>query len=70
MLFRSEGFHGRALALREALAGRGEALADVLRRNAYGGTPAPPAEGVALLEAYVRSERDRLASTARNDLVK
>lgn len=66
----AEGFHGRALALREALAGRGEALAEVLRRNAYGGRSAPLPQALALLEAYVREEAARLAATARRDLVK
>lgn len=65
----AEGFHGRALALREALAGTGErTLAEVLRRNAYGGTPKPAPEGVARLEAYVRAEVGRLAQTPRTEL--
>ena len=66
----AEGFHGRALALREALEGRGEPLDEVLRRNAYGGRPAPSPQGLALLEAYVRGEAARLAAAARRDLVK
>jgi cytochrome b pre-mRNA-processing protein 3 len=68
----AEGFHGRALAYRAALAGDGPApLAEVLRRNAYGGRP-PPADAqmVARLETHVRHEADRLARTARNDLIK
>jgi cytochrome b pre-mRNA-processing protein 3 len=65
----AEGFQGRALSYRAALAGGGP-LAAVLRRNAYGGRP-PADEGqVARLEAYVRAEADRLAGTAREDLTK
>ena len=67
----AEGFHGRALALRQALAGDGpESVAEVLRRNAYGGTPNPPAEAVARLETHVRAEAERLGRTARADLIK
>ena len=68
----AEGLHGRALAYREALAGRGESLAEVLRRNAYGGSPpAGNAAGdnkVAELEAYVRREAHRLRHLAREEL--
>jgi cytochrome b pre-mRNA-processing protein 3 len=67
----AEGFHGRALALNEALAGTGkESLAEVLRRNAYGGTPNPAAASVEQLEARVRAEAERLADTPRAQLVK
>ena len=67
----AEGFHGRALAYRAALAGDGPtSLAEVLRRNAYGGRPPVDAESVARLEALVRQETGRLAHTARNDLIK
>lgn len=66
----AEGFHGRALAYREALAGGPISLADVLRRNAYGGRPPTGTDLVVRLEAYVRHEVDRLAATARNDLMK
>ncbi len=67
----AEGFHGRALALKQALAGGGqESLAEVLRRNAYGGTPKPAAQAVERLEAHVRAEAERLGRTARADLVK
>jgi len=66
----AEGFQGRALAYREALAGGSTSLADVLRRNAYGGRPPTDAGPVTRLEAYVRHEADRLAATARNDLMK
>jgi len=66
----AEGFHGRALAYREALAGGSESLAEVLRRNAYGGRPPAGREPVAILEAHVRQEAARLAETARNDLIK
>ena len=36
-------------------------LAEVLRRNAYGGRPPADAEAVARLEAHVRHDADRLA---------
>jgi cytochrome b pre-mRNA-processing protein 3 len=65
----AEGFHGRALAYRQALHG-GRALDEVLRRNAYGGRPPADGEPVSRLEAYVRAEADRLAGTARVDLIK
>jgi cytochrome b pre-mRNA-processing protein 3 len=67
----AEGFHGRALAYRAALAGNGPTpLAEVLRRNAYGGRPPSDAQPVAHLEALVRGETSRLACTARKDLIK
>jgi cytochrome b pre-mRNA-processing protein 3 len=66
----AEGFHGRALALREALAGSAADLEEVLRRNAYGGRPGPDAQAVLELAAYVRDEAGRLARTAREDLIK
>lgn len=67
----AEGFHGRALAYRSALAGEGSAsLAETLRRNAYGGRPPADVQSVARLEAHVRLEAERLARTARNDLLK
>jgi cytochrome b pre-mRNA-processing protein 3 len=66
----AEGFHGRALAYREALAGTGEALSDVLRRNAYGGR-SPENDGqVARLEAYVRQFARQLAATSSSELIK
>jgi len=65
----AEGLHGRALAYREAIAGRGpEPLAEVLRRNAYGGSSPPGAAEVAALEAYVRREADRLRRLSREEL--
>jgi cytochrome b pre-mRNA-processing protein 3 len=67
----AEGFHGRALAYRAALAGEGPtSLAEVLRRNAYGGRPPVDAQSVDRLEAHVLQEADRLMRTARNDLIK
>ena len=66
----AEGLHGRALAYREALAGGLTPLAEVLRRNAYGGRPPVDGPGVARLEAYVRGQAARLAQSARNDLIK
>ena len=66
----AEGLHGRALAYREALAGGPAPLAEVLRRNAYGGSPPEEAQTIAALEAYVRRYADQLAATARGDLTK
>ncbi len=65
----AEGLHGRALAYREAINDGPTPLAEVLRRNAYGGRPPSDEAAVACLEAHVRGEVDRLARTARNDLV-
>jgi len=66
----AEGFHGRALAYREALAGGSMSLAEVLRRNAYGGKPPAEAQQVAHLESHVRREAARLAGTTRTELIK
>lgn len=66
----AEGLHGRALAYREALTEGPMPLGEVLRRNAYGGSPPESIEAVAGLEAYVRGYVARLAATARNDLAK
>jgi len=66
----AEGLHGRALAYREALVGGPEPLSEVLRRNAYGGRPPVDREAVACLESYVRRYAERLAVTARHDLIK
>jgi cytochrome b pre-mRNA-processing protein 3 len=64
----AEGLHGRALAYRAALAGGPTPLAEVLRRNAYGGRPPVDDEVVARLEAYVRRQATKLAETPRNKL--
>jgi cytochrome b pre-mRNA-processing protein 3 len=65
----AEGFHGRALAYREALAGGGEALSDVLRRNAYGGR-SPENDGqVDRLETYVRQFARQLAARSSAELI-
>ena len=67
----AEGFHGRALAYRQALAGQGSVtLADVLRRNAYGGSPPADTALVSRLEAYVRDYAEDLRRTARHQLIK
>lgn len=67
----AEGFHGRALAYRAALADAdATSLAEVLRRNAYGGRPPVDPQPLERLAAYVRHEADRLAQTARSDLAK
>ncbi len=64
----AEGFHGRALAYREAMAGEPTVLAKVLRRNAYGGRPPPEAACVERLGAHVRQFADRLAAMSRKEL--
>lgn len=66
----AEGLHGRALAYREALNDGQAPLAEVLRRNAYGGRSPEDQQQLARLEAYVREYARSLASTARNDLTK
>ena len=66
----AEGLQGRALAYREALAGGPTPLAEVLRRNAYGGTPPDDERQVAELETYVRHLAEHLAATPRSDLMK
>lgn len=66
----AEGLHGRGLAYREALNGGSTPLAEVLRRNAYGGRPPADDKAVLQLEAYVHRYADRLAATSRNNLVK
>lgn len=66
----AEGLHGRALAYREALNDGPAPLAEVLRRNAYGGRSPEDQQQLARLEAYVREYARSLASTARNDLTK
>jgi cytochrome b pre-mRNA-processing protein 3 len=66
----AEGFHGRALAYRAALEGGPEPLAEVLRRNAYGGRPPTDPAVVARLEAHVRARVETLSRTARQDLAK
>ncbi|MDP1749146.1 MAG: ubiquinol-cytochrome C chaperone family protein [Reyranella sp.] len=65
----AEGLHGRALAYRAALAGGPIPLAEVLRRNAYGGT-SPADTALARLEEHIRGYAGILASTARNGLIK
>jgi cytochrome b pre-mRNA-processing protein 3 len=67
----AEGFHGRALSYRTALAETDtQALGEALRRNAYGGrSPQRPAV-LAALEAHVRGEAARLAATPRGELTK
>lgn len=64
----AEGLHGRALAYREALAGAPHLLAEVLRRNAYGGTPPTDEHAVSRLDAYVRAFAKKLAKTDRKSL--
>jgi cytochrome b pre-mRNA-processing protein 3 len=67
----AEGFQGRALAYRAALASDDPAqLSETLRRNAYGGRPPADPAAVAALEDFVRSEAARLAATPRNALIK
>ena len=65
----AEGFHGRALAYRGALAGKGElSLAEVLKRNAYGGRPPEMHGQVDLLAVYVARQAEQLQSTPRQGL--
>ena len=66
----AEGFHGRARAYREALEGGATPLAEVLRRNAYGGRPPADAGCVERLEAHVRSLAAQLTGMSRSELVK
>ncbi len=66
----AEGFHGRALAYREALTGGTTPFSEVLRRNAYGGRPPADDHAVARLEAHMRRYVQRLAEMHRNELVK
>jgi cytochrome b pre-mRNA-processing protein 3 len=66
----AEGLHGRALAYRAALAGGSPSLAEVLRRNAYGGNPPADALPVSRLEAYVLDYVGQLARTPRNELTR
>lgn len=67
----AEGLHGRALAYRAALGDDGPTpLAEVLRRNAYGGRSPEDPQQVARLEAHVREYARSLSATARNDLIK
>ncbi len=64
----AEGLQGRALAYRAALASGPAPLAEVLRRNAYGGRPPVDEQPVARLEAHVRAHAALLAETPRNRL--
>ncbi len=66
----AEGLHGRALAYRTALAGGPTPLAEVLRRNAYGGRPPEDGAAVSRLESYVLDYAGQLARTPRSDLTK
>jgi cytochrome b pre-mRNA-processing protein 3 len=66
----AEGLHGRALAYRAALAGSPPPLVEVLRRNAYGGSPPADPLPVSRLEAYVHDHVGQLARTPRSDLAK
>lgn len=66
----AEGFHGRALSYRTALAGGPEPLTEVLRRNAYGGRPPADPAVVVRLEAHARAWAVRLSGTSRQDLAK
>jgi cytochrome b pre-mRNA-processing protein 3 len=66
----AEGLHGRALAYREAIAGKPEQLLEVLRRNAYGGRPPVDDQAVERLAGHVRQFAAWLAETPRNLLIK
>ena len=64
----AEGFHGRGLALRQALQGDDAALAAVLSRNVLGTVSADPI-AVQRLTRYVRALGGSLAATLRNELL-
>jgi cytochrome b pre-mRNA-processing protein 3 len=64
----AEGLQGRAFAYRTALAGDASPLAEVLRRNAYGGTPPVDDKAVGRLEVHVRRYAALLAATPRDRL--
>lgn len=66
----AEGFHGRALAYREALAATPDQLHEVLRRNAYGGRPPADDQAVERLAGHMRHYVAWLAETPRNLLIK
>ena len=66
----AEGFHGRALAYRDAMADGPTPLSEVLRRNAYGGRPPADTACVERLEAHVRQLAGQLAGMSRDDLAK
>lgn len=66
----AEGLHGRALAYREAIAGKPEQLLEVLRRNAYGGRPPVEDQAVERLAGHVRQFAAWLAETPRSLLIK
>ncbi|MGB9153864.1 MAG: ubiquinol-cytochrome C chaperone family protein [Alphaproteobacteria bacterium] len=61
-------FYGRAKVYEEALAKTDETLADALRRNIYGATPAAP-DDVQRLTAYIRSAHAALAAQKTDDLL-
>jgi cytochrome b pre-mRNA-processing protein 3 len=64
----AEGFHGRGLALRQALPADDAALQAVLARNVFGGVlPAPGA--TARLMLYVRSVAAALARRSRAEIL-
>lgn len=63
------GFHGRSLALREALKGDDQALAAVLTRNVFGAVTTPPAGPTVRLGAYVRATANRLALHSRQEIL-
>jgi cytochrome b pre-mRNA-processing protein 3 len=66
----AEGLHGRALAYREAIAGKPDQLLEALRRNAYGGSPPVDDQAVERLAGHVRQFAAWLAETPRNLLIK
>jgi cytochrome b pre-mRNA-processing protein 3 len=64
----AEGFHGRGLALRQALQGEPALLADVLRRNVFGAATPEPGS-LDRLVRYVRAVAAGLAGTDRQVLL-
>jgi cytochrome b pre-mRNA-processing protein 3 len=64
----AEGFHGRGLALRQALQGEPALLADVLRRNVFGAATPEPGS-LDRLVRFVRAVAAGLAGTDRQVLL-
>lgn len=64
----AEGFHGRGLALRQALQDDEAALTSVLARNVFG-TAQPPTGAVVRVVAYVRSLAAVLRERSRTDIL-
>ncbi len=64
----AEGFHGRGLALREAMQSDRASLDAVLARNVFG-VASPDPTAIARLASYVRKLAETLAQTARAEVL-